>query len=493
MVTSVIQLCSPLVLPAPLAATAGWTTKTDLNLAVCTAPGDQIGLVMVADDSGGAIVAWMDKRGGDWDIYAQHLLVTGSVDPAWPVNGRAICAARKDQRNPQIQADGAGGAIIVWEDARGNDWDVYAQRILAGGAVDPGWSSDGLAVASAGGDQRSPGVVVDGIGGAILAWFDVGHGIHAQRILVNGTLDSAWAPAGRVLCSSDSTEMSFRMVANGDSGAIVVWCDGSDVRAQRVSTRGATAPPWPSDGRLVSKGPGARQSPAIVGDGAGGVIVVWTEERGVREGIVNAQHVRADGIVDPAWPADGCKVSPTKLVSVAPGEGWGTIPAAPLVADGAGGAILVCSGESHDVQHVLASGALDPNWPREGCRLSNYFGDHGFKAVTDGSGGAIAVWSHELDGFHFSFSGPYLTLEGNIVAQHVLSSGVVDHTWPKQGRQVTTAKGRQSSPGAIADGDGGAIVVWEDERGDVADIYAQRIRLDSKPGGAAVVRPRLHP
>jgi hypothetical protein len=484
--------CTPSAL---CATTSGWTNKSQVNLAVCTAPGNKVSPVMVADGFGGAVVAWMDRRGDDWDIYAQHLLANGSVDPAWPVNGRAICAARKDQGNPQIQTDGAGGAIIVWQDDRGDDWDVYAQHVLAGGAVDLAWPADGRAVRAAAGDQRRPAIVTDGIGGAIVAWHDSGHGIQAQRVLANGTLDSTWPSAGRVLCSSDSTQMTFDMVAGRDSGAIVVWGDGRDILAQRVMSNGATDPLWPDGGRLLSTASGVRQSPVIVEDGAGGAVVAWNEVRGDLEGIVFVQHLEADGVVDPTWPADGCRVSATKVLSVAPGEGWGSIPRPPLIADGAGGVILVCSGDSDGVLHVLSSGVLDPAWPEQGCHLSDYFGDHGYQLVTDGSGGAIVTWSKELDGLHFGWSGRYLSHEGNTIAQHVLSRGVVDPSWPKSGRNVSTARGRQFNPIAVVDGAGGAIIVWEDWRGGVVvgktivgDLYAQRVGPNGKLGGTVVMR-----
>jgi hypothetical protein len=49
--------------------------------------------VIVADGSGGAILAWEDNRSGNYDIYAQHVLASGEPDAAWPVDGLPVCTA----------------------------------------------------------------------------------------------------------------------------------------------------------------------------------------------------------------------------------------------------------------------------------------------------------------------------------------------------------------------------------------------------------------
>jgi hypothetical protein len=106
-----------LALAAP--ALAAWPNAPTTNLPVSTAAGGQYLPAAVSDGAGGAIVAWYDDRSGSsFDIYAQHVLATGVVDPAWPANGRAVCTAVGDQVGPVIASDGSGGAIIAWGDYR---------------------------------------------------------------------------------------------------------------------------------------------------------------------------------------------------------------------------------------------------------------------------------------------------------------------------------------------------------------------------------------
>lgn len=91
---------------------------------------------LVTDGAGGAIIAWQDLRGGSWDLYAQRVNEVGEVQ--WSIDGVAISTAPGDQKVPVPISDGAGGAVVVWEDSRnGTDailsWDIYAQGISAAG------------------------------------------------------------------------------------------------------------------------------------------------------------------------------------------------------------------------------------------------------------------------------------------------------------------------------------------------------------------------
>src|SRR5205814_7892338 len=74
-----------------------------------------------------------------------------AIDPrpamaAWPAFGRAIGAAPGNQDDAQAATDGAGGAIITWVDAASGVVDLFAQHVLASGALDPAWPTGGRAL-----------------------------------------------------------------------------------------------------------------------------------------------------------------------------------------------------------------------------------------------------------------------------------------------------------------------------------------------------------
>jgi hypothetical protein len=70
----------------------------------------------VADGVGGFFVIWDDLRSGNpgVDILAQHVLRSGTVDPVWPLNGRALTAATGTQSGARVVSDGGSGAIATW-------------------------------------------------------------------------------------------------------------------------------------------------------------------------------------------------------------------------------------------------------------------------------------------------------------------------------------------------------------------------------------------
>lgn len=94
-------------------------------------------------------------------------------------------------------------------------------------------------------------------------------------------------------------------------------------------------------------------------------------------------------------------------------------------------------------------------------------------SVSDGAGGAFVMFGDDRSASH-----------ADIFLQHLTASGTIASGWAATGVPVCTATGDQGGGGVIADGEGGAIVVWEDYRTWYQpgvpfpysrDIYAQRI------------------
>lgn len=158
------------------------------GMPVCTANGNQSAMDIVSNNKvDGVIVTWKDKRAGNFDIYAQKLEYTGS--PQWTMNGVKICDMNGDQLNPNIISDKDSGAIIVWQDNRGSDWDIYAQRIDKSGQVT--WQLNGTEVCTAIGDQEAPKNIPDNKGGTIIAWKDErtssADDIYAHHLFASGS------------------------------------------------------------------------------------------------------------------------------------------------------------------------------------------------------------------------------------------------------------------------------------------------------------------
>ncbi len=267
------------------------------GVALCTATNDQHNPTIVTDGAGGAIVTWWDYRNGtNYDVYAQRVSAAGV--PLWRGNGAALCTATSNQLGQRIASDGAGGAIVTWQDYRsGTNYDIYAQRVGAAGV--PQWTAEGLALCVAADEQSTPTIALDGAGGAIVTWQDnrsgTSYDIYAQRVSAAGAAE--WIANGVALCTADSSQYAPTIVLDGSGGAIVTWYDyrsgaGSDIYAQRVSAAGV--PQWTADGVALSTATKSQVAPVIVSDGTGGAIVTWQDHRS-GEADIYAQRIERFG------------------------------------------------------------------------------------------------------------------------------------------------------------------------------------------------------
>jgi hypothetical protein len=201
--------------------------------AVATGDDGQDAIVIALGSDGRPLLAWVDRRSGTPDIYAQKLSPDDGAS-LWTAGGRAVCTAPESQYRPTLGDDGAGGAYIAWFDYRnasGPPWnlDIYAQRVLAAGTV--AWTANGVLVCGAGGPQRDVHLVAAPAGGAYLAWEDdrglTGReDIYAQRLQPDGTL--AWTAGGVPVCTAGGNQNRPQLVV-GAAGVIALWPDDRDV------------------------------------------------------------------------------------------------------------------------------------------------------------------------------------------------------------------------------------------------------------------------
>ncbi|HEU4365511.1 MAG TPA: T9SS type A sorting domain-containing protein [Candidatus Krumholzibacteria bacterium] len=248
------------------------------GIAILAGQYNQYNPMIVSDGVDGAIVAWVDLRNGNADIFARR--VTGAGTLLWAPSGVALCTNAFDQLDAALVSDEAGGAIVAWRDARNGGWDVFAQRVDAGGSTL--WPANGAAVCTAANDQLHHAVACDGAGGAVIAWDDARGAtvdIYAQRMDAVGS--ALWTPHGVPLCAAASNQTRPSVVCDGASGAIVAWEDAragnTDLYAQRVDAGGLTQ--WNADGTALCTAAGEQVTPLAVADGSGGAVLAWKDSR----------------------------------------------------------------------------------------------------------------------------------------------------------------------------------------------------------------------
>ncbi len=428
---------------------------------IYTGPFDQKDARLAQDGSGGAIIVWEDADSG-YRIVAQRIDSAGR--PKWGDQGIVVCDETGGQNNPLIVTDGSGGAIVVWNDGRNGNYDIYGQRLDSDGVIQ--WVNGGVGIVTKTGDQYLEGIIPEG-GGAIVLWTDWGDGlsdikVEIQRIDAGGLL--LWAASGVSVSNGTGGQEEPCIASCSSGGAIVAWQDGRggfDIYAQSISSAGAAL--WDAGGVVVCAEIEAQYDPVIIPDDAGGVIVAWTDYRnGNFRCDIYAQ--RLDGSGAGLWPAGGV------AVCIAPENQW----CEAMIGDGSGGAIIAwgdfqSSGEDVYAQRIDMDGA--ELWSYNGVAVCAASGSQWYiRTVSDGAGGAIVSWVDWRSG---------VAMDYDIYAQRVDASGMM--RWAPDGSGICMADDDQSDAEPISDGAGGVFVVWKDRRNGDYDIYASRINTDGDP------------
>lgn len=453
---------------------AAWPNDPTVNVPLSNAIGNQggNGPAVVPSIDGGAIVAWRDERFTDYDIYAQRIDGKGVVQ--WTVDGVPVCDVPEIQMNVRGVTDGAGGAILVWSDMRAGQADIYAQRIDVDG--NPMWpvgapSLDGIPVCVDTDHQSWVSVVGDGAGGAIIVWEqgNTPNDLYAQRLGPDGEIQwPVGAPTGDgvVVTDAPGVQIWSRVVADGVGGAVLVWTDGRnnpttsfDIYAQRINGSGLTL--WPGD-LPVCVNDRAQTYPAIATDGAGGAFIAWHDPGPADYIEVWAQYIDHTGTHH--WTSNGIVLNDTSISTQHTLRG---------VTDGQGGAIFVWE----DLRDWVTNGkdlygqrvnSLGPVWTAGGVVLSAAAGNQRDPAVAAPRDGSVVIaWRDGRVG----------ESDADVYALEIIDGTTI--VGPPDGLAVSTAQYAQNGPVVGVSGWNDAMIVWNDSRNLATgtDVYAQGVFL----------------
>ena len=243
---------------------------------------------------------------------------------------------------------------------------------------------------------------------------------------------------------------------------------------------------WPADGRPVCTSGTQELNPAMATDGAGGAILFWTDDRSSTLRLT-MHHLLASGNMDGTLPVTGKQFS--SVVTT------GQYLAA--VSDGAGGAIAVwqeqdLAGARQQIHalRVTSGGLVAGGWPDTGIDVSAATAGSGATnpvAVSDGAGGVVVAWQQTNSDTFGSM---------DVYAQRINGSGQVVSGWPSGGVAISAGQGNQYRPVIATDGAGGAVLAWLDQRdapageSEPVELFAQRVTgagaVSWTAGGVAV-------
>jgi len=257
------------------------------------------------------------------------------------------------------------------------------------------------------------------------------------------------------------------IVSDNMGGAIVSWYSydntAINVYVQRINRSGEIQ--WTDGGIMISGGQVNTHIPHMTADGEGGAIVSWFEPRIYNKNEDFAQRIKADGTL--LWTPGG--------VSVGLAENHFQHGSPAITSDSSGGAIIAWAdwrGDFSDINLCARAQRIDSDgslmWEPAGialCKITeNSIGDP--EITSDDNGGAIIVWDH--------WDGSLSTGNRNIYAQRITSGGTL--AWAADSFTICSQLNDQRRPRICSDGNGGAIIIWQDYRnGSAPQLFAQKI------------------
>lgn len=290
------------------------------------------GVSLEVASAGSALLVWSYTVGSNnEDLYAQR--IDTSCNTLWSTpqeGGIPFYQGDGVQESPRVTYYNEEYSIVVWEDDRSGNDDIYAQFLSMDGLVF--YDSSGLLVSSGVDRQYKPRVKANNQG-AYVAWYDlrdnmgatpVNNDIYIQRItLENGIEWDNELPIARgsfydnLSFVPDNTESRLTVDLNGN--AYVTWMNDSsiegeyDISIQLINSNGDIL--FNENGLIISDADKRQESPIVRSDNFGGAFVVWGDKRNGSIGIY-AQHIQSDGsisLLDDGkefyWGIDGNTVS----------------------------------------------------------------------------------------------------------------------------------------------------------------------------------------
>jgi hypothetical protein len=411
---------------------------------------------IVSLDDGSSVMVWEDERNGLDNIYAQRLNTKGAK--LWGEGGIGVCTAAGNQTSSQIISDGKS-VIIAWQDRRGEDSDIYAQKIDLDGSIV--WEKDGVPVCKAPANQMAPQLCGDGNGGAVITWYDYrskfGEDIYAQKIDRSGT--AQWQIDGVSVCIENGTQWYPKIISDGSGGAVICWDDKRgadyDIYVQRLDPKGA--PVWPVNGLPACKASDNQEFSQIASCEGNTFVIAWQDHRTGRASVF-AQKMTLEG--RGLWKVDGARVCDVAGNQERPQIAGGTEPII-IWSDyrnGSGNSDIFC-------QKMTSTGTQE--WDPYGISVCEAPGNQmNINLFPDGTGGAVIVWEdHRNDG-------------SGIFARRVKNDGGM--SWSADGMQVCTEKNGAEFPQVSVSKGGNITITWQDRRNGGIDVYAQNLDLNGK-------------
>ena len=356
---------------------------------------------LAADGTGGVYVGRVRQGPAASQIVVHHLLADGSLDPTWPAGGR-IVADIPGFQGCQLAPDGSGGVYVAFSSGTDQGSLLGVLRLDATGAASTGWPAQGVTVL-----QSGEMIIFSNAQATATGLFLAGylsptypsaqpHDAFFGHVSASGAIPAGWGSGTIAVPYPVSLAEPPTYSPDTSGGLYYSWSDGRVGRLVHVLGDASPDPGWPVRGlALLADTTRYQFLFKPVSDGAGGCFARFDyDSAGTNISLVyRLVHITANATPEPGWPSLG-----GPLPYIGNGLIYGDI-----VPDGNGGAYVTWFQEETSTSingykylrahHVAAGGVTAPYWPASGLTLASGDGARlSTRMVTDGHGGAIALW-----------------------------------------------------------------------------------------------------
>ncbi len=455
---------------------AQWSADPADNLAIADRPSEQVIPLVGSTSDGGCYIAWFDLASGNYDVYLQRL-DAGGVEQ-WPHNGMLI------SNQPQNSAlfgwdmivDSNDHAVLVFSDERnGGDLDIQAYRVSPAGELV--WGALGVTLSNNGDFEPAPQVAEASNGDFVFVWArlpDVGDGeILMQRLSVDGVPQLA-AGGVSVVTQAGESPAFVQIVPAEDGNVILSWVRDISSFLSSRHVRAAKFSPTAVNlwGGAVAVFDATSvpiaYTPQLQADGAGGALVLWHRSQ---SNFFNCfvQHLDADG--NELFPHNGVAVSTVPNMNHLD-------PALAYLA--ATDEIIIFWNERNSAQSqwgifgqkIAADGTRQ--WGGAGVTLlpvSTLY--RSFPRTVPYADGAMVFLTDEPTGMFG---------QDQIIGLRVDGTGA--SVWPGSPIVISSTLSNKARLPLTQGPDGVVTLVWEDNRSGTVDVYAQNVNPDGSLGVA---------
>jgi PKD domain len=478
-ISAIIIMCLFLLVSWAPALVAQWSSNPAQNTPISTMSGEQALPKVAVDSNGYAYVSWFSNEVGNYDVRLQRLDSNGNM--MWATNGILVSNQPQDSwiTDYDLAVDPSGYAIVTFTDIRTGQSNPVGYRISPDGEMM--WGPNGVLLANDNNFDPSPKVATTTAGNSIFAWQSVPDSgdsqVKLQKISPDGVL--LWG-SGIILSETGVDYTAPYLMQAEDDYMYLIW--HKETGPYYAPNRGLYVQKLDTDGSFMWASDVVIYAPVVSGpvvylkmcrDDSGGIVFSWYRSISISEFHCFVQHMSADGTI--TMPANGVQASTSY-------DRLHMYPAPAFLSQTQ--EIVLFFSEQDLNQNMRGIYAQKFNlqgnrlWGEEGIQLIGLSNnDYGLFTADGKDNQAICIYQAAVFG----------TMDAKMQAVMLDDQG--EYVWPDQFVDLCSYQSEKLHNVMTNYYNGQWVAVWQDQRNDFGDIYAQNIQLDGSLGVVGNIPP----